>query len=392
MHSGPETSISDNTHPKWDIFSAVVDNYGDIGVCWRLARQLVTEHLLGVRLWTDNLASFQKICPEIDAHLPVQQCRGVEIRQWKDPFPDVGPADVVIEAFGCKLPPAYVEAMAGSRRRHAWINLEYLSAEEWVDSHHGLRSPHPRLPLVKYFYFPGFTSRTGGLLVEKKQADRRHNFQSNEGIKEVFWQEIGAPSSEKGDARISIFCYENESISNLFAALAEADATTVCMVPEGVATKQIAHFFGQSNPAPGNVFKKGGLKVCVIPFLEQDSYDKLLWACDFNFVRGEDSFVRAQLAAQPMVWQIYPQEQGAHWPKLNAFLDRYCADLPLDAAAMLREITEKWNLGTVGRGDWQRLMAHRTELESHASAWAGKLEKEEDLTTKLVKFCNSKLK
>lgn len=392
MHSGPETSISDNTHPKWDIFSAVVDNYGDIGVCWRLARQLVTEHLLGVRLWTDNLASFQKICPELDARLPVQQCRGVEIRQWKDPFLDVGPADAVIEAFGCKLPPTYVEAMAGSGRQHAWINLEYLSAEEWVDSHHGLRSPHPRLPLVKHFFFPGFTSRTGGLLVEKGLADRRRNFQSNEQLKDAFWQEIGLPAPEKRETRISIFCYENESVSKLFAALAEADAATVCVIPEGVATKQIAHFFGQPNPVPGNIFKKGGLKVCVIPFLEQDSYDKLLWACDFNFVRGEDSFVRAQLAAQPMAWQIYPQELGAHWPKLNAFLDRYCAGLSPQAAAVMHEFTEKWNRGTVGGEDRERLTAHRTELEKHASAWAGKLEKEEDLATNLVKFCNSKLK
>ena len=86
------------------------------------------------------------------------------------------PADVVIEAFGCELPAAYVTAMAKSGRRHAWVNLEYLSAEEWVDSHHGLPSPHPRLPLIKYFFFPGFSPSTGGLLVEKNWLKQRADF------------------------------------------------------------------------------------------------------------------------------------------------------------------------------------------------------------------------
>ena len=124
-----ETSTSENPQPRWDIFSTVIDNYGDIGECWRLARQLVAEHELKVRLWTDDLISFQKINPEIDPRLPVQVSCGVEIRQWAESNMAVEPADVVIEAFGCELPVAYVAAMAQSGRRHAWVNLEYLSAE-----------------------------------------------------------------------------------------------------------------------------------------------------------------------------------------------------------------------------------------------------------------------
>jgi uncharacterized repeat protein (TIGR03837 family) len=392
MHLEQETSISDNSKPSWDIFSSVVDNYGDIGVCWRLARQLVAEHTLKVRLWTDDLVSFQKINPEIDPHLTVQVSRGVEIRSWAKSSIAAEPADVVIEAFGCELPASYVAAMAMSGRRHAWVNLEYLSAEGWVDSHHGLPSPHPRWPLTKYFFFPGFTPSTGGLLVEKSRLEQRARFQADVLLRAAFWQELGIPVPEKNEVRTSLFCYSNNSVSTLFAAWSEAANPLTCLIPEGVATKQIAAFFEQPYSGAGNLFKKKRLIVRVLPFLEQDNYDKLLWACNFNFVRGEDSFVRAQWAARPMVWQIYPQEDGAHWPKLKAFLDRYCADLPQSTAAVLTSFFEACNGGGVGAPDWESIWKHRACLEKHAQEWANRLIKKEDLTTKLVNFCNNKLK
>lgn len=391
-HLEQETSTSDNSRPSWDIFSAVVDNYGDIGVCWRLARQLVAEHGLKVRLWTDDLISFQKINPEIDPRLPVQVSRGVEIRQWAESNMAVGPADVVIEAFGCELPAAYVAAMAKSGRRHAWVNLEYLSAEGWVDSHHGLPSPHPRLPLIKYFFFPGFSPNTGGLLVEKKWLEQREFFQADTQLCTAFWQELSIPLPETNEIRVSLFCYDNNSAISLFTDWAKGSTPLMCLIPEGVATTQISSFFGVPHPVKGNLFKNGSLIVRVLPFLEQDEYDKLLWACNFNFVRGEDSFVRAQWAARPMAWQIYPQEAGAHWPKLKAFLDRYCADLPQLTEVAASTFFEAWNGGVSGVPDWESLWRHRATLEKHAQEWANRLIKKEDLTTKLVNFCNNKLK
>jgi uncharacterized repeat protein (TIGR03837 family) len=391
MHLEQETSTSDNTRPSWDIFSSVVDNYGDIGVSWRLARQLVAEHDLRVRLWTDDLISFQKINPEIEPRLPIQVSRGVEIRQWAESNLAVEPADVVIEAFACELPAGYVAAMAKSGRRHAWVNLEYLSAEGWVDSHHGLPSPHPRLPLIKYFFFPGFTPSTGGLLVEKNRFEQRAIFQADIQQCTVFWQELGIPAREKNEVRISLFCYDNNSALSLFTDWAKGTTSVMCLIPEGVAMAQIATFFGVPQPAEGNLFRKGSLMVRVLPFLDQDNYDKLLWACNFNFVRGEDSFVRAQWAARPMAWQIYPQEAGAHWLKLRAFLDRYCADLPQPAGVALTEFFEAWN-GGAGIPDWESLWMHHATLEKHAQKWANSLIKKEDLTTNLVNFCNNKLK
>jgi len=387
-----ETSTSNNSLPSWDIFCAVVDNYGDIGVCWRLARQLVAEHDLKVRLWTDDLISFQKINPEIDPLLPVQVSRGVEIKQWAESNMAVEPADVVIEAFACELPAAYVAAMAKNGRRHAWVNLEYLSAEEWVDSHHGLPSPHPRLPLIKHFFFPGFSKNTGGLLVEKNRLEQRAIFQADIKLRTAFWQKLGIPAPEKNEIRASLFCYGNNSALSLFTGWAKGATPVTCLIPEGVATTQISAFFGAPHPEEGNLFKKGSLIVRVSPFLEQDNYDKLLWACDFNFVRGEDSFVRAQWAARPMAWQIYPQESGAHWPKLKAFLSRYCFDLPQSTAAVLTTFFEAWNRGEAGVPDWESLWRHRATLEKHVQEWANRLIKKVDLTTNLVNFCNNKLK
>ena len=80
---------------------------------------------------------------------------------------------------------------------------------------------------------------------------------------------------------------------------------------------------------------RGALTVRVLPFVPQDDYDRLLWACDVNFVRGEDSFVRAQWAGQPFLWHIYLQDENLHHVKLRAFLQRYAADAdgPIDSLA-----------------------------------------------------------
>lgn len=163
---------------SWDLFCRVVDNYGDIGVCWRLARQLVQEHGHTVRLWVDDLRAFERLCPAVDTAAAAQRVSGVDIRRWSD---DAGvaallaedahaaPHDVVVEAFACDIPEPMLQRMADAARQGRapiWINLEYLSAEDWVATHHAMQSPHPRLPLVKHFFFPGMARGTGGVLRE----------------------------------------------------------------------------------------------------------------------------------------------------------------------------------------------------------------------------------
>jgi uncharacterized repeat protein (TIGR03837 family) len=389
---------------RCDIFCRVIDNYGDIGVCWRLARQLVTEHGIAVRLWVDNVASLQRICPNVDATREVQNCRGVEVRHWVEPFPDLAPAEVVIETFGCELPDNYVKAMvpnvfnstdqaqsrlysAGREKiKRVWINLEYLSAEQWVEGCHGLPSPHPCLPMIKYFFFPGFTPLTGGLLREKGLLMQRDVLQHN--LAEL-WCQLDLPLPISSETTISLFCYDSAPLSNLLDAWVASITAIRCLLPEGKALEQAASWAGRTSLAVGDSVQRGNLVLHVIPFLPQEHYDLLLWACDCNFVRGEDSFVRAQWAARPLMWQIYPQQDNVHQIKLNAFLNRYCQGLAEEAAAALCTFHHNWNSGECL--DWNNFWQHRAVLQSHAVAWAGQLAQLIDLASSLVSFCKNKI-
>src|SRR5258708_24255280 len=172
---------------RWDIFCSVVDNYGDVGVSWRLARQLAREHGKRVRLWLDDLTVLAKLRPEIDPTRDLQELDRVHVVRLRASFQPAEVADVVVETFGCDPPDAYVQAMAARSPRPRWINLEYLSAEEWVEGSHALPSPNPRLPLVKHFFFPGFTPRTGGLLRAESLLRRPDELQGGAGAPAAFW-------------------------------------------------------------------------------------------------------------------------------------------------------------------------------------------------------------
>lgn len=357
--------------PHWDIFCRVIDNYGDIGVCWRLARQLRDEHRLMVRLWVDDPASLAILCPVFDPHLALQTVEGVEIRHWTDPFPSTEPADVVVEAFACDLPAAYLQAMAGRNPKPRWLNLEYLSAEAWVEDCHGLASPHPTLPLTKHFFFPGFTPRTGGLLREADLLERRNAFVS------------AAPRREGLD--ISLFCYDTAPVGELLDLWAAGGQVIRCHVPPGKPLAAVRRHLGDGS------WRRGSLEVIPIPFVPQADFDRLLWQCDINFVRGEDSFVRAQWAAKPFVWQIYPQQDEAHLLKLDAFLARYTAELPPAEAEAAKGLFHAWNSGTGLSAAWTAFADRRQCLEAHGRQWAKALADQNDLAANLVKFCDVRL-
>ena len=377
--------------PEWDIFCTVIDNYGDIGVCWRLARQLVAEHGVKVRLWVDELASFAKICAQIDPERGGQSVQGVEVRHWTNEFPAVVPGDVVIEAFACQLPDSFIAAMAERNPSPVWINLDYLSAEAWVSGCHTLPSPHPRLALTKYFFFPGFDQTTGGLLRETGLAAERQAFSASPEQQSAFWNRLGQPAPPSDALRISLFAYENPALADLLASWARGERRVCCLAPVTRTQTSIAQFAGQSLHA-GDAIRRGALEIRLLDFVAQPDYDRLLWSCDVNLVRGEDSFVRAQWAARPLLWQIYPQHEAAHQVKLAAFLDRYCADLPDDAAAAVRALHRQWNAaGRIGADSWAQYLAALPELRRHAELWEKNLSKQEDLCASLFRFCLSKL-
>lgn len=369
---------------RWDIFCTIVDNFGDVGFCWRLARQLVNEHGLEVRLWVDDLAIFSRIAPTIDVDEERQWLQGVEIYYWRQPFARIKPADVVIETFACKLPDNYILAMADLPQQPVWINLEYLSAENWTLDCHCLPSFHPHLPLTKYFFFPGFVEGTGGLLLEKNLLPARIAF--NNASQEIFWQETGIQSRREGELCISLFCYDDAPIKELLSAWVISDVPIRVLVPQHSIDNAIGMFFGVDSPKAGQMLQSGKLQVCIIPFLEQDKYDQLLWACDINFVRGEDSFIRAQWAERPFVWNIYPQAEQSHRLKLEAFLNLYTERMSPEMSAAVFSLWNAWNGNGQIINAWPVFAAQMITLTEYGNKWIRQLLPIGDLTSNLVKF------
>ena len=329
----------------WDLFCRVIDNHGDLGVCWRLARDLASRGHV-VRLWVDDASALTWMAP--------QRPDCIQVRAWPASDVDVQPGDVAIEAFGCELPPGFVARMAARQPSARWINLEYLSAESYVERSHRLASPQfsgPGAGLTKHFFYPGFTSRTGGLLREPGLLERIATFDGLGWLAERGW----APRT--GERTVSLFAYENAALPALIDDL--ATRPTLLLACPG--------------PLQARLEERPGLRVIALPYLPQDEYDRLLWACDLNFVRGEDSFVRAQWAGKPFVWQIYPQDDGAHGFKLEAFIA--AAGLPEPWAAFWRG----WN-------GLAPLPALPNPDAEQALSWRAHLARQRDLVSQLVSF------
>lgn len=373
------------------IFCKVVDNFGDIGICWRLARQLRQEHGVDVTLWVDNLPSFRRICPEVAVDAEEQALAGVTVRHWRDQegvFSAADIAEIVIEFFGCDIPPGYIAAMAQCDPRPVWLNLEGLSAEQWVEGCHTLPSSHPRLPLTKYFFFPGFTAATGGLLRESSLEEQRRQFQSEAAAMASFLAQFGVTPAEMASTKVSLFCYPHAPVAALLAAWQEGAAATTCLVPEGVAAEAVQAFL-DADPHAGAARTRGALTVRVLPFVPQPDYDRLLWACDINFVRGEDSIVRAQWAGRPFVWHLYHQDDNLHHKKLRAFLQRYAGNIH-----SLTNFSLCWN-GAAGEQDgwgarWQAFQADLPAIAARSADWRREMVANGDLASNLLHFARSR--
>ncbi|HDZ8833633.1 TPA: elongation factor P maturation arginine rhamnosyltransferase EarP [Aeromonas dhakensis] len=394
----------------WDIFCCVVDNFGDIGVTWRLARQLKQEGALPaqesevqVRLWVDDLASFARICPGLDPALESQWVDGIHIQHWHDTLPaDTIPARVVIEAFACELPAPFVAQMASQPSPPCWLNLEYLSAESWVEDCHGLASPQRlesqslgSLSLNKYFFFPGFTARTGGLLCERGLIVERERWQQDEAGLNAYWASLGLPPKQEHELRVSLFTYESAALTSLVESWCQSATPVTLLLPLGRSLNDVLTGAGLADAIPtaqaGDLLHSGNLAIKLLPMTDQAGYDRLLWSCDLNLVRGEDSFVRAQWAARPFLWHIYPQEEQAHMVKLDGFLDHYLAQLPTATGQWLRGFSHALNQGENIREWWAQWPDHAAIWQQHGRHWSHKLLQDGDLVTRLVKFLESRI-
>jgi uncharacterized repeat protein (TIGR03837 family) len=373
----------------WDLFCRVVDNFGDIGICWRLGRQLAAEHGISVHIWLDDHGALAKL-RGADRALPWEP-HGLSVLAWDEARRVISPGEVVVEAFACEPPAEFVEKMTHQNKASLWINLEYLSAEDWIESCHGLPSPHPRLPLRKFFYFPGFTASSGGLIREEGLLAERDAFQGDPAAIQTWWWSHGGRDAWSERCNLSLFSYEVPGLAGLLDELAAGERPVRLLVPEGPVLSGVLVWFGRDQGGPGTVLERGALRCQVLPFLVQPDYDRLLWVCDFNVVRGEDSFLRAQWAGRPFVWHAYRQDADTHLVKLQAFLARYLAGAEPRLAVAVTTLHQAWNRDQALRGPWVQAVAHMPAWTAHGRDWAAGLAGQTDLAQRLVQFSERNL-
>lgn len=364
---------------QWDVFCRVIDNFGDIGVCWRLAAQLARRGQR-VRLWVDDASALQWLAPA--------GCAGVELRAWGGvPQPQESASDVLLEGFGCEIDPGFI-AHCVSRcgvggQPPVWINLEYLSAQSQAGRNHRLPSPilsGPAAGWTRWFFYPGFTPDTGGLLREPDLLARRLAFDRS-AWRQRFAASGAQPGMDAGARWISLFCYEPPALAE-FLAQGRGRAAQWLVTP-GRATAAVQAALAAHTDCNGLGGERGPLSITYLPACPQPDFDELLWACDLNAVRGEDSLVRSLWAAQALVWQIYPQDDDAHHAKLHAFLDW------LQAPPSLRQFHAAWNGIARAPLRWPdaRTLAEWADCTLAART---RLLAQDDLLTRLLRFVAGK--
>jgi uncharacterized repeat protein (TIGR03837 family) len=361
----------------WHIFCTVIDNYGDIGTTWRLAQQLTYAHQQQVTLFVDDLNALAPLVPETDTTAMCQTLHGITVHHWISELPDIQPAPVVIEAFACTLPEQYRAEMVknGSRR----INLEYFSCEDWVAGCHGLPS-YQSDGLKKWFFFPGISAQTGGLLREENLLAEKNTFCTNQQNQNDWCHQWQIPIPQANSLRLSLFGYENNALPKLLSQLSEQPHLVDAYCPAGKLRFSAQTLFPNDLLDNGKTLKLGNLHLHLIPFLPQSQFDRLLWLCDLNFIRGEESLARAIWSGSPFVWHIYHTDDGAHWDKLNAFISAYA--MPL----VLAQLNMEWNQQALGDNALINTISNLAELTQSSQQAMQRIGQQKDLCRQLIDF------
>lgn len=305
-----------------DIFCEIIDNYGDIGVVYRTAKELQKIFPESkIRVFLNRLDEFKKINSQV-IDLPSQNIDGIEYITFdylRDNANKLLTAQVIIEAFGCQIPEEYIEIAYDNSE--LLINLEYLSAEDWIEDFHLQSSPLGRGKLKKVFFMPGFTEKSGGVIADSNYLERIQRVLENK----EFYEKKYLSDIEDRENKIvgTLFSYE-KNFTPLLEDLKKLDKDVVILAmgekTQDSLRKILKNF---SIEDFRNSLKYGKIEIKFLNFLNQEEYEELINIVDFNFVRGEDSFIRAVLTGKPYMWHIYCQEEYAHMDKIEGFLDKY---------------------------------------------------------------------
>ncbi|CAM4223739.1 elongation factor P maturation arginine rhamnosyltransferase EarP [Treponema peruense] len=310
------------------ILCRVVDNYGDIGFVYRLARELSSLSSIEktqIRLIVSDLKSFNAMAlpPGISTSLAVQNYNGWKVIDWnacaegKCEFTE-HPPKIILECFQCGRPEWLDEILFSAQTTQTVqiVNVEYLTAEDWADDFHLLKSGTRSALVKKINFMPGFTKKTGGLVLDKNFVSCVHSKTAAlECLKKYASKKTVALIEDTNLFRVIAFSYER-NFENEARALSEFAKNSGRKVQVLLA------------PGLGNApFKKAAaafknISVYDLEYLPQLAWDALLTLADFSFIRGEDSFSRACLSGIPFVWHAYPQEEEFQLVKADAVLKR----------------------------------------------------------------------
>jgi len=342
-----------------DVFCDVIDNFGDAGVCLRLCRDFSKKNY-EVRLFCNNVNILNKITNSEDA-----SNRFLSLLSWSDKNMDYSPSEVVIQAFSVRLPDNLIKKI--KTRKSTVINLEYLTAETFAEDCHKL--PSYADGFESFFFFPGFTKKTGGVVIEKSFLEKINKTKSKES------------------KNITLFSYENEKVKSVINSLNKEKF--ILNIFEG---KGLNNFNNQLklNLTAGDEYKLNELTVRVLPMVSQDEYDSYLIDSKLNLVRGEDSIVRAMLTGNPFLWHIYPQEEDAHKDKIEALFDRMsevCSSKK--DVEILRQLTLSYN-GFSDYLDSFDLLGFYENWKKISKEWSEHLISLGSLTDNLITFLKTK--
>ena len=392
----PETMLSDESMAEAWVFVRVIDNYGDAGVGWRLSCLLAEYLHMHVRLWIDDTDALNKLvpAPEKQARITIEAWQGDAMMQQQlsaaaDPV-------LVIETFGCELPPQVLERMR--QCRPLWLNWEYLTAEDWAVGLHAMSSLQPN-GLEKYFWFMGIDADSGGLLREPDYLAEREKFRQQPKLQHAFRQEYGLPLQHTGQLWL-VFAYTSGQWAQWMAMWQQADTPVTLWLAGGQvieslrAAKLIAP---EELQQEGDICELGNVTLVRIPFVPQAAFDRLLWLADAAIVRGEDSFVRALWAGLPFFWHIYRQDDDVHLQKLHAFWFKAMQGWPTELRQAFTVLSDDLNgAGAVSslkrEQAWQYLCAHWQSWVKSAAAWSEMLHGQDNALEKLARFSHLPLK
>ena len=392
----PETMLSDESMAEAWVFVRVIDNYGDAGVGWRLSCLLAEYLHMHVRLWIDDTDALNKLvpAPEKQAQITIEAWQGDAMMQQQlsaaaDPV-------LVIETFGCELPPQVLERMR--QCRPLWLNWEYLTAEDWAVGLHAMSSLQPN-GLEKYFWFMGIDADSGGLLREPDYLAEREKFRQQPQLQQAFRQEYGLPLQHTGQLWL-VFAYTSGQWAQWMAMWQQADTPVTLWLAGGQvieslrAAKLIAP---EELQQEGDICELGNVTLVRIPFVPQAAFDRLLWLADAAIVRGEDSFVRALWAGLPFFWHIYRQDDDVHLQKLHSFWFKAMQGWPAELRQAFTVLSDDLNgAGAVSslkrEQAWQYLCAHWQSWVKSAAAWSEMLHGQDNALEKLARFSHLPLK